>query len=331
MKPIKRSTLKHYNNIISGDDEYETEAHNYLERYQDRGQGDFINGSNIHTTHNNGETHHGPIILVPNEEGATDGDNYNDDNHGENQRLLTELKSEILYWKKFLLIGNSALIIICLIILTIELTTDVLLDHSGGGGNDDNNRENNTTDTNNFAVPVECLNYNTFAKENNVGSFFACATYCSRGNKNITLNSTSNELIHNLSSEEPPSLTSSSTTSTICSGDQKDNSKMTETICNEICEPMLSSDLEYFQTYISSVCDDEKIHVEVANGSKEELQLCAKECSPFDCCFSLDDDVNCLEENEVLCGAFFDTCLKVHENAAMFGAGLGPQILEEGN
>lgn len=304
MKPIKRSSLKHYNNITSGDEEGGAEGHDYLERYQD----DFINGSKIN--HNDGEIHHATIVRES-------------DDDGENRRLLAELKSEIQFWNKFLVIGNSILIFICIIILIVELTTDVLVDHSEG---DDIFK---TLDKTTFAVPEECLNHNTFAKENNVGSFFACANYCSGGSKSIIVNSTTNGLTHNLSSESVSS--SSSIMPTICSGGLNDNSETME-ICNEICEPMLSSDLEHFQAYISSVCDEEKINVgnDNVNGS-EEMQLCAKECSPFDCCFSLDDDINCFEEKEVVCGAFFDTCLKVHENAAMFGAGLGPQILGEGD
>mmetsp|Transcript_8521 Transcript_8521/g.10674 ORF Transcript_8521/g.10674 Transcript_8521/m.10674 type:complete len:148 (-) Transcript_8521:135-578(-) len=138
-------------------------------------------------------------------------------------------------------------------------------------------------------------------------------------NNNILVNNTTNEQTHNLSSTNP-----SSTTTTICS--DSNYSETTAAQCKQLCETVISSDLEYFRLYVALVCDDKKIQ-----GSDEGLQLCVTECSPFDCCFSVDDDTSCLEEKEVLCEAFFDSCLKVHENAAMFGAGVGPQVVKEGD
>lgn len=61
--------------------------------------------------------------------------------------------------------------------------------------------------------------------------------------------------------------------------------------------------------------------------TQEGEKECGKLCEFVSCCFSMDDDTNCYGDRTTLCQNFGE-CGNYYENAAMFGIGIGPVIID---
>jgi hypothetical protein len=247
---------------------------------------------------------------------------------------MKELKHQIQYWNKFLFYSNSSVVLFAISVIVLYFTTDIFPSSNDDYNNNNNNGNKNITSAN-------CLN-ETMMLENDMETFLSCAGFCSNSNicPDIDTSSFTDETKELLAIKSTKRSDTDKDTNT-----DTDTTTITPVVdCDTVCPSILTNYLEYFTTYMDDVCDREKMEVDNDNDNTntntdnnantktntEQFKLCQKKCKNLECCYSMDDDVSCLEDNGFMCGLFFDTCLVVHENPAMFGMGLGPQILDKG-
>lgn len=273
--------------------------------------------------------------------------------NNETEELKEQLKNQIDFWKKTLNFGNTFVVVMTTIIIALYFTTDLFSEPI------DNNNNTNATSTNKLiSMTNQCLN-ETIMETNDMDSFLTCAGLCSDASSCcdidtfISRDRSDAEKQNRITTEtaiaaiEAAASSSSKSTSTVSvTNAEKDATTTTITssscnddkdifpisICDNICTPILNDYLEYFITYIQTICDRDLIKntdesSSSSSSQNQHRQLCQDKCSQLDCCFSMDDDINCLEKEELLCSSFYESCVVVHENAAMFGVGIGPQII----
>lgn len=245
---------------------------------------------------------------------------------------INRLKQDIQFWNRFLTIGNTSVLLFSVLVLVLYFTTDVFPKeqqqqpiHSW-----------NVTEIFD-SVSNRCLD-ETIMKENDIGTFMECATFCSDvvpccdGDENSNDDAMKN-ITSVIQSTEPFRMNESSIcqktndeTQIYLNNNEKKNNinHFPKQQCYETCNPIINTTyMTYFSTYMQRICNKETIEK-----SKTAFKLCEEKCIHFDCCFNLDESQNCLADAGSMCGSFFDACVHVKENAAMFGYGVGPQLLE---
>lgn len=224
--------------------------------------------------------------------------NYVEHHDYQDEQQRIKLKGEIEYWNKFLMIGNSSVIAFAVLTLILYFTTNIFP------------KEDYLVADIMTKMTNKCLN-GTMMKDYDIDSFLECAAFCS----DTPLNN--DEETDRFLVSKPK--TNETTLAISCNGK---NDSYPFKACNDICQPTLTESLEYFSKHFETLCDRDRIE-----NDNNLFEQCQSKCTPFDCCFNLDDRTNCLEENKLLCGSFFDQCAPVHENAAMFGIGVGPVLI----
>ena len=245
---------------------------------------------------------------------------------------INRLRQDIQFWNKFLTIGNTSVLLFSVLVLVLYFTTDMFPKEQ--------QQHHNWNVTEIFTtVSNRCLN-ETIMEKNDIGTFMECATFCSDvkpccdGDQNSNYDTMKN-VTTILQSTEPFEMKESS----ICqktngeSDDFPNNNNnnnnnhinhFSKQQCHETCTPIINTTyMTYFTTYMQRICN-----VETIEKSKKAYKLCEEKCVHFDCCFSIDESQNCLGDAGYMCGSFFDACVHVKENAAMFGYGVGPQLIE---
>lgn len=237
---------------------------------------------------------------------------------------LKRLENEIQHWKKFLNIANSSVLLFSFTVIILYFTTDVFPKPPKYFVN-----VTQVFDT----MSDQCLN-ESIMELNDVESFMTCAGFCSDVSSCCSDNDGTYDESHITTIIEVDEPFLMNETSLLCEitndedNDSKDKDNMIRNHfpkqqCNQLCQPIKTTYMNHFSTYMSTICDKDTIEA-----SDEAFVLCKERCKYFDCCFSVDDDVNCFGDKGSLCSHFFDSCVHVKENALMFGYGLGPQIID---
>lgn len=285
-----------------------------------------VHSSSMVTTKTRSSKYGRHHYVHPSEQTQPQQQQHDDDDNGEEETQhlyqssqeqeneLLDLQNAIQFWKKFLCIGNTFVFLLSLITILLYTTTDLLQPKIA---------DEQTTKQN--MIIDQCLNQSLIIEENDIDSFIDCVMGCT----DIIMSSLSSSCCYSDSFKEAMSnnIPCNIDTHTKKSSSLS-SSKPNEQVCNDICIPTLSTSLDHFKTYLSTICTPQSTTLN-ENGSLSYSTKCQNICQRVSCCFSLDDELNCLQTQPLICESFFDSCQNIFSNEIGYGnngIGIGPQI-----